>query len=184
MTPPTGRHVMSMLPVMGMERMTSKTTDLNGTESETETETLSVNTNSLRKCDTCSLSLQCEGFEAGARCAYSIPVVIRSKDQLDSVLRANVEIQSQRVMMMRFAEEITGAPDPDVGREMDRLFNMVAKWKEIGDNRDTLEMTVRAKGNANTGMLSRMFGAKVGANAMVLDQPIPSEVIDAAIRGS
>ena len=175
--PPEGRHETVTLPVMGIEKLTTTSTDLDGNETFTDTETLSINNQSLRKCDTCSLSMHCEGFQAGARCVYNIPVMIRSKEQLQGVLRATVEVQSQRVMMMRFAEEITGAPDPEVGREMDRLFNMVGKWREIEDNRDTLEMTVRAKGNANTGMLSRLFGAKVGSNAMVLDNPIPSDVV-------
>jgi hypothetical protein len=180
--PPTGRHETFTLPVMGMEKITTTTTDAQGVETSTDTNTLSVSTQSLRKCDTCSLSMHCEAYNAGSRCAYNIPVVIRSKDDLTGVMRAGVEIQTQRIMMMRFAEEITGAPDPEVGREMDRLFNMVGKWKEIEDNRDTLEMTVRAKGNANTGMLSRLFGAKVGSNAMQLDTPIPSEVVDSVLR--
>lgn len=176
-TPLDGRHGSQTLPVMGVERSSTSSTDLAGTETTEDIETLAISTQSLRKCDSCSLSLHCEAFQQGQRCVYNIPVVIRSKDQLQSVLRANVEIQTQRVMMMRFAEEITGAPDPEVGREMDRLFNMVGKWKEIEDNRDTLEMTVRAKTGANSGMLSRLFGSKVGAAAMVLDQPIPSEVV-------
>lgn len=178
-TPSEERHETITLPVMGLESLTTDSTDLDGNQISSVTETLSINSNSLRKCDTCSLSMHCEGFVAGARCKFNIPVVIRSKDQLDAAQRAVVEIQAQRVMMMRYAEEITGAPDPDVGREMDRLFSMIGKWKENGDNRDTLEMTVRAKG-ANSGMLSRLFGSKVGANSMVLDRPIPSDtVIDA-----
>jgi hypothetical protein len=89
-----------------------------------------------------------------------------------------VEVQTQRVLFSRFGEEITGAPDPDVGREMDRLFGMVEKWKEIEDNRDTLELNMKMKGGgANAGMLSRLFGSRVGENAMALDTPIPSEAV-------
>lgn len=168
-----GRHV--MLPVIGLEQLTVTHKDLDGDERSTVVETLSVNTESLRRCDTCSLSLQCPSFAPGERCAYNIPVVIRSKDQLQGVLRAMVEVQTQRVLFQRFGEEVTGTPDPDVGKEMDRLFNMVEKWKDIEDNRDTLEVSVKAKGQM--GMLSRLFGSKVGTNAMVLDSPVSSDAV-------
>ena len=168
-----GRHV--MLPVIGLEHMAVTHKDMDGDEHSAVVETLSVNTESLRRCDTCSLSLQCPSFAPGERCAYNIPVVIRSKDQLQGVLRAMVEVQTQRVLFQRFGEEVTGTPDPDVGKEMDRLFNMVEKWKDIEDNRDTLEVSVKAKGQM--GMLSRLFGSKVGSNAMVLDTPIPSDAV-------
>jgi len=168
-----GRH--AVLPVMGIERMSVTSRDADGVEHTSDVETLTVTAESLRQCNNCSLSLQCPSFQEGARCAYNIPVLIRSKDQLQGVLRAMVEVQSQRVMMARFGEEITGTPDPDVGREMDRLFKMVATWKEIEDNRDTLEVSIKGKGEM--GMLSRLFGAKVGSNAMVLDSPVPSATV-------
>lgn len=168
-----GRH--AVLPVIGLELAVVESKDMDGNVTTTEVETLAVTQESLRRCDTCSFSLQCPSYEGGAKCAYNIPVIIRSKDQLQGVLRAMVEVQTQRVLMQRFGEEITGTPDPDVGREMDRLFNMVEKWKDIEDNRDTLEVSVKAKGQM--GMLSRLFGSKVGANAMVLDNPIPSDSV-------
>ena len=171
--PREGRHV--MLPVVGIEQIEVTRKEVDGSESTQVMESISVTTESLRSCDTCSFSIQCPSSEAGAKCAYHIPVVIRSKDQLQGVLRAIVEVQTQRVLFARFGEEITGMPDPDVGKEMDRLFNMVEKWKDIEDNRDTLEVSVKAKGQM--GMLSRLFGSKVGANAMVLDTPVPSDAV-------
>jgi hypothetical protein len=168
-----GRH--ATLPVIGLETLEMTSKDMDGDDRVSVVETLTVTTESLRRCDTCSYSLQCPSFQTGEKCAYNIPVVIRSKDQLQNVLRAVVEVQTQRLLMMRFGEEITGAPDPDVGKEMDRLFNMVEKWKDIEDNRDTLEVSVKAKGEM--GMLSRLFGSKVGTNAMVLDTPVTSDSI-------
>jgi len=175
-----GRH--AVLPVIGMEQLTVTHKDIDGGEQTTTVETLSVTSESLRRCDTCSLSLQCPSFAPGERCAYNIPVVIRSKDQLQGVLRAMVEVQTQRVLFQRFGEEITGNSDPDVGREMDRLFNMVEKWKDIEDNRDTLEVSIKGKGEM--GMLSRLFGAKVGSNAKVLDTPISSDAVIDRMVGS
>lgn len=175
----SGRH--TVLPVIGLEQMEVTSKDLDGDDRTTMVETLAVTTESLRRCDTCSLSLQCPSFAVGERCAYNIPVLIRSKDQLQGVMRAMVEVQTQRVLMQRFGEEITGTPDPDVGREMDRLFGMVEKWKDIEDNRDTLEVSVKAKGQM--GMLSRLFGSKVGNNAMVLDTPVSSDAVIGKMTG-
>ena len=100
-------------------------------------------------------------------CSYQIPVEIKTKTQLVGVLRAVTEIQTQRILMGRFAEEVQGEHNPDLGKEMDRLFSMVERWRNIEDNRDTVKVTLDAKGDAAAGMgvLSRLFGAKVGQNA-------------------
>lgn len=175
-----GRH--AVLPVVGLEHVQVTRKDLDGADVTDHSEVLAVNTKSLRKCDSCQFSIQCPSFQMGEDCAYHIPVIIRSKDQLQDVLRAMVEVQTQRVLMSRFGEEITGTSDPDVGREMDRLFNMVQKWKDIEDNRDTLEVSVKAKGDM--GRLSRLFGAKVGSNARMLDIPVSSDQIIEEMSGA
>jgi hypothetical protein len=176
---PTGRGRHEILPVVGLTKMLTPQPNADGIEEAVETEVLSVNRQVLRQCDTCSIAMACPGYRHSQTCAYEIPVEIRSKDQLQGVLRAMVEIQAQRVLIGRFGEDLTGQLDDTVGRELDRFFNMVEKWKEIEDSRDTLKMTVEAKGGAHMGVLSRLFGEKVGANAKLLDIPVPSsEVID------
>lgn len=177
--PAIPRHV--MLPVMTLQAQTQKVLDGQGNEVEETHNTISVNPQSLRSCNTCTLQVACPSFQPNASCSFQIPVMIRSKGQLQAVLRALVEIQTQRILMGRFSEEINGQADDQVGREMDRLFTMVEKWRTIEDNRDTMKMTIEAKGDAAAGMgvLSRLFGEKVGQNAMLLEDPIPSEeVID------
>jgi hypothetical protein len=177
--PRQGGH--QTLPVIGMETVSVTHTDLNGEETIKETDVLSVNTTVMRQCNNCSLSLQCPGFQQNAACTYHIPVVIRSKDQLQAVMRALVEIQTQRILFGRFSEEVTGAPDPEVGREMDRLFKMVEKWKTLEDNRSTLDISIKANGDvqAQSGMLSRLFGSKVGSNASALEHPIlTADIVD------
>ena len=92
--------------------------------------------------------MACPSFTPGSVCSYSIPVEIKSKTQLVAVLRSVTEIQTQRILMGRFAEEVQGEHNPDLGKEMDRLFTMLERWRNIEDNRDTVKMTVEAKGVA------------------------------------
>jgi hypothetical protein len=164
-----------LLPVMTFTQESVATED----GDEREVSTLSVAPESLMRCDTCSLAAACPAMTPGAACAYEMPVEIRSKDQLQSVLRAMVEIQTQRVLMGRFGEQINGQADDQVGRELDRLFQMVERWRNIEDNRDTLKMTVEARGNM--GVISRLFGKDAGESARMLDRPVmTADVLDDA----
>jgi hypothetical protein len=139
---------------------------------------LTVSGESLRQCTTCKLQLVCPSYTPGAPCAYAIPVTIRNKNELEGVLRALVEIQTQRILMGRFGEELAGEPDVLVGIEMDRLFKMVERWRDIADGRDSLKISVDAKGQAaGMGVLSRLFGEKVGANATMLANPIDADEV-------
>lgn len=177
--PPRTRH--HMLPVMTSVNTTVKGTDEHGREIDVPHATISVTPVSLRQCNTCALAISCPSHSPGASCSYEIPVDITSKAQLTAVLRSITEIQTQRVLMGRFAEEIQGEPNPDLGKEMDRLFSMVEKWRSIEDNRDTVRMTLEARGQeaASMGVLSRLFGAQVGQNASRLEASIDSnDVID------
>ena len=62
------------------------------------------------------------------------------------MLRAVTEIQTQRILMGRFAEEVQGEHNPDLGKEMDRLFTMVERWRNIEDTRDTVKITAGVQG--------------------------------------
>jgi hypothetical protein len=152
---------------------------LTTTTNEGQTESiLTVTGESMRQCTTCKLQLVCPSYTPGAPCAYAIPVTIRNKNELEGVLRALVEIQTQRILMGRFGEEMLGEPDAMVGIEMDRLFKMVERWRDIADGRDSLKVSIDAKGGAaGMGVLSRLFGEKVGANATMLAEPIESDEI-------
>ncbi len=163
-----------LLPVMGLSNSTVTTTDDDGNEKHEVQQTLQVPAQSMRQCNTCSLSLACPSYSPASPCSYQIPIQIRSKQQLHGTLRALVEIQTQRVLMGRFSEEINGQADALVGIEMDRLFKMVESWRRIEDNRDKLRVTVEAEGGdaASMGVLSRLFGEKVGQNALLLEEPL------------
>lgn len=172
------RHV---LPVM--QAFTKQTEDpLNGDISESLM--VQSTAESLRKCNNCYLADSCPSYEADASCAYSIPVEIRTKDQMESVMQAVLEIQTQRVLQARFSEEITGQElAPEVGREMDRLFGLTAKMQEALDNRDSLKVSIEARGGGGSagGALSRLFGTQVADNAKALPEPVDSDTVLAEV---
>lgn len=165
-----------------MQAFVKQTEDLQGTVSESLV--VQSTSESLRQCNNCYLADSCPSFTPDASCAYAIPVEIRSREQMESVMQAVLEIQTQRVMQARFSEEITGQElAPEVGREMDRLFSLTAKMQESLDTRDSLTLTVSAKGAGGQagGALSRLFGAQVADNAKALPEPVPSDAILAEV---
>jgi len=166
------------LPVMALETMTFETQDAEGNTISQQLPILASSAESMRQCDTCALALQCPGHQSGAACSYNIPVVIRTKDQRQAVLRTLVEIQAQRILMGSFAEQVTGEANDQVGKEMDRLFTMVEKWKTIEEQTTKLSIGVTASGpdsDGSLGMISRLFGSQAGSNARILDVPVLSD---------
>ncbi len=162
-----------LLPVMGIERIVtagSFTDSDQGESIEIDPQEVSViryNTNPVRQCDNCYLSSRCPAFREHSDCGYKLPVEIRTKDQLMATLQAMVEMQASRVLFARFAEELEGQGlDPALSAEMDRLFSLIDKFKNISDTRDMVRLEVEARGNS--GVLSRLFGAKAGETARQL----------------
>jgi len=161
------------LPVMGIETITSigsRDANEQGESIEIDPEQVSVlryNADPLRQCNHCYLASRCPQFQENSECAFSLPIEIRTKDQLNAAMRALVEMQVGRVMFARFAEELEGQGiDGTLSTEMDRVFTMIEKLKNISDTRDTLRFEVEARGTS--GVLSRLFGAKAGEQARAL----------------
>lgn len=172
---PEKRHPDSrrLLPVLGIETMTSVGTQYSDEQGESieidpeKVDVLRYNADPLRQCNHCYLASRCPQYQENSECAFSLPIEIRTKDQLNAALRALVEMQVGRVMFARFAEELEGQGiDSTLSAEMDRVFAMVEKMRNINDNRDTLKFAVEARGSS--GVLSRLFGAKVGEQARQL----------------
>lgn len=163
-----------LLPVMGMETITSfgsQTVDNEGESIEIDPEKVNViryNANPLRQCNNCYLSSRCPSFQENTECAFKLPIEIRTKDQLQAAMRALLEMQVGRVMFARFAEELEGQGlDPALSNEMDRLFNLIDRFKNISDTRDTIRLEMEARGSS--GVLSRLFGAKAGETNRMLE---------------
>ena len=113
---------------------------------------------SLRACDTCFVAANCPAFKPQTTCAFNLPVEVKTKDQLKSLINAVVEMQGQRVAFMRFTEEMNGGyADPNVSQEIDRLFKLIKTVKELDDSTSFIKMTVESK-NAGAGVLSNIFG--------------------------
>jgi len=164
-----------LLPVMGVDSVTSvgsQTVDSNGESIEIAPENIKImryENNLLRHCNNCYLAPKCPAFKENAECAYKLPIEIRTKEQLQGALRALLEMQVGRVMFARFAEEIEGQGlDPALSQEMDRVFDMVDKFRNITDTRDMVRFEVEARGSS--GVLSRLFGSRAAevANPMPL----------------
>jgi hypothetical protein len=197
--PPEKRHESEkrILPVLGIETITSfgsQTVDNQGETIEIDpekTDVIKYNADPLRQCNHCYLASRCPQFQENAECAFSLPIEIKTKDQLQAAMRSLIEMQVGRVMFARFAEELEGQGiDPTLSTEMDRFFKMVSEFKNISDTRDTIRLEMEAKGSA--GVLSRLFGAKAGEQARMLPNggydsmetdALYSDVLDIADEG-
>lgn len=176
--PAVARHNL-VLPSMVLTSVQSRYKDKDGHDVLEETAALASPATSARMCDTCYLAHNCPAVTPGATCAYAIPVEIRTNDQLQAAMRAMVEMQGQRVLFARFAEELDGqGADVTTSMEMDRFFRLLQQMKDISDTRDVMKLHLEAR--AGGGMLSRLFGSDVGANARAVSVPMDADdVIDA-----
>ena len=130
-----------------------------GTDVETVSDLAVMSGTALRQCDSCSLAAVCPLFELGSACKYSIPLQIRNRDQLMSILHSLLEMQGQRVAFGFFSEQLQGGyPDANLSSELDRFMRMTQSVKDIQDNRDFLKVTV--EGRTQAGVLARLFGAE------------------------
>jgi hypothetical protein len=156
-----------LLPGIGVETITTLGDKTYGDQGEyTEiapevVEALTGTDNLLRQCDSCYLASRCPAFKEHAECGFKLPVAIRTKDQLNAVMRVMIEMQASRVLFGRFAEELEGQGlDPSLSSEMDRLFTLIDKMKTVNESREMLSISMEARGNS--GVLSRLFGTKAG----------------------
>lgn len=169
--PPTITPGRELLPVVGLEPIE----DVPGGEVHTG---MRSSSKSLRQCVTCQLADVCPRYtdEPEADCAFELPVSIRTRPELNSLMSALVEMQAQRLLFARFGEELQGGlPDKTVSAEMDRFFDMVEKMKTIQDDRDYARIMVETRGSA--GVLSRIFGDQAAETMSAL----PGEVDDALV---
>jgi hypothetical protein len=162
-----------LLPVMGIENIVSAGSFSSSEQGESieidpqEVPVIRYNSNPLRQCNNCYLAARCPAFRENSECGFKLPIEIRTKDQLLATLQAMIEMQASRVLFARFAEELEGQGiDPSLSSEMDRLFSLIDKFKNISDTRDMIRLEVEARGNS--GVLSRLFGSKAGETARQL----------------
>jgi hypothetical protein len=150
---------MRTLPVMGVTTQLVVEQAEDGRQILRDAPVLNSTSVSLRQCDTCFVATNCPAYEAGRTCAFSLPVEVKTKEQLKSLLNTIIEMQGSRVAFARFAEELNGGyPDPNTGVEIDRLFKIVKQLKELEENREFIRITAERQGGA--GVLSALFGER------------------------
>ncbi len=116
-----------------------------------------IRSESMRICDTCFLASKCPMFEPGSTCAYDIPIVIRTKEQMQALMDSMVEMQAQRVVFMKMAEDAEGGyADPNLSSEIDRLGNLMKKKHDM--EQEGFSLTVTAKQSGQISMVDRIFG--------------------------
>jgi hypothetical protein len=163
------------LPSMGVDTKTVVEPSGDGTETLRDVPVLTSTGSSMRQCNTCFVAANCPAFKPDSECAFHLPVQIRTRDQLRSLLEAMIEIQASRVAFSKFAEDLNGGyPDPNTSQEMDRLFKLVGQLKDMEANKERLSITMERQGSA--GVLSAIFGDRA-ASLRDLPAPIDSTTI-------
>ena len=149
------------LPVFSVSTKTIIEKDDSGRDVIKDAAVLSSNTSSLRQCNTCFVASNCPAMKPDSACAFNLPIEVKTKDQLKSLLNAIIEMQGQRVAFMRFSEEMNGGyADPNTSQEIDRLFKIVKSLKELEENKEFVRMTVERQ--TSGGVMSALFGDKAG----------------------
>jgi hypothetical protein len=153
-------EVVSM-PVLGYQ-VKQVVENENGVDVLKDSVVVNSTTTSLRQCDTCFVASNCPAFKPANTCAFSLPVEVKTPEQLRALNTAMLEMQAQRVMFMRFAEELNGGyADPNVSQEIDRYQKMLKNIKELDENKEFIQIT--AQRSAGQGVLSAIFGDRVQA---------------------
>ena len=165
------------LPVMGVESKQVVEVGEDGRDTLKEVPILVSNSSSLRQCNTCVVSGNCPAFTPDTACAFSLPVEVRTKEQLKSLVQAIIEMQGSRVAFAKFTEDLNGGyPDPNVSQEIDRLFKLLESASKIGESKDSINIHVERSGSA--GVLSAIFGDRAQALRELDNGPIdPIQII-------
>lgn len=164
-----------LLPVMNIGIKSSTVVNPDGTEQNVEVDVIGVRSDSTRTCNSCFLASKCPAFEAGNNCRYNIPTEVKTRDQFKALQDSLITMQSQRVLFMRFSEELEGGyADPNLSAEIDRLNKMIKQKHDIDEGVFSLRMDVKGSGGG-PGMLSRLFGSEASERARALPEPVPAD---------
>lgn len=179
-TEPAARRDTVMLPVMALKVPEQIIND----DGDYNKPTLIVRSESMRICDNCFLKDKCPGFQPNSTCLYNIPIEVKTKDQLRSLHEALIEIQSQRVLFMKMAEDINGGyADPNLSSEIDRLNKMIATREQ--NDKNSFSMTITASetpGNQRQTFLNKMLGSSATQKLRELETTIdPDDIIEAQL---
>lgn len=107
-------------------------------------------------CVTCIMGENCPLYkEDSKKCRVDFGSVEGPKD-FGELMQYLFTLQKKRITLGAMQEAVDGGILNDsLSKELDRMMNMMERYKSITDNRD--EVTIHAKG---TGILAQIFGAK------------------------
>ena len=167
-----------LLPFVGFTTDTEKKRNkATGEMEDVEVSKLNIRGESMRICDTCFLASKCPAFLENSTCAYDIPIVIRTKEQMTALMDSIVEMQAQRVLFMIMAEDAEGqGADPILSSEIDRLSKLLKTKHEM--EQEGFSLTVTAKQQGQISMVDRIFG-DIGNTKPLHELEAPVQVPDA-----
>jgi hypothetical protein len=172
---PSDRQVIPFLDFdIDIEKRKNK---LTGEMEDIEVPKVRVRSESMRICDTCFLAAKCPMFEENTTCAYDIPIVVETKEQMTSLMNSVVSMQAQRVLFMKMAEDTSGGyADPVLSGEIDRLGKLMKTKHEM--EQEGFSLTVTAKQQGQMSMVDRIFG-DIGNTKTLHELEAPRQVSDA-----
>jgi hypothetical protein len=152
---PSEKHVIPFLNFdIDVEKRKNRIT---GETEDYEVPKIRIRSESMRICDTCFLADKCPMFAENTTCAYDIPIELRTKEQVQSAVDAISEMQLQRILFLKMAEDAQGGyADPVLSSEIDR-FNKLIKTKHDMEQ-EGFSLTVTAKQQGQMSMVNRIFG--------------------------
>lgn len=156
------------LPLMGISR-------IEGDKGEVK-EIFTPRSDSMRMCNTCYIREKCPGFQAGANCLYNMPIKIETVDDIRHLQNGMITLQTQRVMFMRFVEDIEGGmADANLSAEIDRLGRLIKQARDA--EREGFSVNVSGSGPVASGFITGLLGADAGARARALPEPLSADAI-------
>lgn len=165
------------LPVMGIGKTTERYTDDEGVTQRRDLPLVEIRSASMRICDTCFLKDKCPGFKPNSNCVYNIPVELKTKEQYRALQDSLIEMQTQRVMFMKMAEDMEGGyADPNLSNEVDRLQKLIAAKADIES--ESFSVQIQGKGSpGQMGLVSRLFGRDAGQEAQALPAVLSADKV-------
>jgi hypothetical protein len=154
---PRDPNKMVTIPLLQYESNVEKKRNIvTGEEEDVQRPLVRVRGDSMRICDTCFLAAKCPMFEENSTCAYTIPIQVRNKEQVQALMDALVEMQTQRVLFMKMAEDAEGGhADPILSSEIDRLSKLMKTKHDM--EQEGFSLTVTAKQSGQNNLMAKMF---------------------------
>jgi hypothetical protein len=178
------------LPGMKLVDKTVQRKNADGSSRDEVVTVAEVSDASVRQCNTCFVAANCPAFTSNSSCKFKIPVEIKTREQLMSLLDGLLEMQASRVFFARFAEELNGGYiDPNLSLEIDRLFKITEKRKEIESDSSYTKLVIEERGGGTRGgVMSQIFGERPpkelssplseASTSRLMDDIIDGEVVE------